>query len=184
MPGINNIDTILTSRLQKKDADAFAILFKKYYVQLCRYAFIFLKESNASEEVVMNLFTDIWDNVDYLDHVKSLKSYLYRSVRNRCLNWIRDNHKTEEITESISSLLYYDNSPTELKELNILIEEAISSLPDRCRTVFISSRYNDMTNKEIANYLNISAKTVEAQITKALKIIRNHIYISNNDKEQ
>lgn len=175
MNKLDSIDEILLERFRKGDEEAFGILFRRYYVKLCSYSSLFVKEKEASEEIVMNLFVSLWENRASLGTIKSPGSYLFRSVRNRCMNWLRDSKESMNIDDCIMELVECDNSSIELQELNHFIEEAILSLPERCRTVFLNSRVRNLTHKEIARQMNISTKTVEAQITKALSTIRRYI---------
>lgn len=172
---LDTLDNILLSRIKKDDEDAFALLFRQYYVQLCRYAMLFVGEKYASEEIVMNLFTSIWENRDKLNNVKSLRPYLFRSIKNRCLNWFRDRDDNIRLDDTLLGLLTYENSSLEIDELNKFVEEAIMSLPDRCKDVFLMSKQENMKHKEIAKKMNISTKTVESQITKALRRIREYL---------
>ena len=175
MSRLDSIDEILLERIGKGDEDAFGILFRRYYVRLCRYAVLFVKEKEASEEIIMNLFVWLWENRSGLGNVKSPGSYLFRSVRNRCINWLRDARESLNIDECLKELVSCDDSSIELQELNRFIEEAVLSLPERCRMVFTFSRMENMSHKEIASRMNISTKTVEAQITKALGVIRRYV---------
>lgn len=175
MSRLNSVDEILLERFEKGDEEAFGFLFRRYYVKLCTYSSLFVKEKETAEEIVMNLFVSLWENRESLGRVKSPEQYLFRSVRNRCLNWLRDSRTALNIDDCIQDLVECDNSSIEVRELNRFIEEAILSLPERCRMVFVNSRINHLRHKEIARAMNISTKTVEAQITKALSIIRKYI---------
>lgn len=169
-------DRLLLELLKKDDEKAFSLLFESYYVPLCRYARLILKSEQSAEEVVMNVFIYIWENRTRIGIKSSLCAYLFRSVRNRCINYLRDNDPSVYLSDVMVELLCSEeNRDMEVEELNHFIEEAILSLPDKCRDVFLKSRNEEMSNREIAEQLNISVKTVEAQITKALKTIRSYI---------
>ena len=165
-------DRLLLELLKKDDEKAFSLLFESYYVPLCRYARLILKSEQSAEEVVMNVF---WENRTRIGIKSSLCAYLFRSVRNRCINYLRDNDPSVYLSDVMVELCSEENRDMEVEELNHFIEEAILSLPDKCRDVFLKSRNEEMSNREIAEQLNISVKTVEAQITKALKTIRSYI---------
>ena len=167
-------DRLLLELLKKDDEKAFSLLFESYYVPLCRYARLILKSEQPAEEVVMNVFIYIWENRARIGIKSSLCAYLFRSVRNRCINYLRDNDPSVYLSDVMVELCSEENRDMEVEELNF-IEEAILSLPDKCRDVFLKSRNEEMSNREIAEQLNISVKTVEAQITKALKAIRSYI---------
>ena len=162
-------DRLLLELLKKDDEKVFSHLFESYYVPLCRYARLILKSEQPAEEVVMNVFIYIWENRTRIEIKSSLCAYLFRSVRNRCINYLRDNAPSVYLSDAMVELCCEENRDMEV------IEEAILSLPDKCRDVFLKSRNEEMSNREIAEQLNISVKTVEAQITKALKAIRSYI---------
>lgn len=168
-------DRLLLELLKKDDEKVFSHLFESYYVPLCRYARLILKSEQPAEEVVMNVFIYIWENRTRIEIKSSLCAYLFRSVRNRCINYLRDNAPSGYLSDAMVELCCEENRDMEVEELNRFIEEAILSLPDKCRDVFLKSRNEEMSNREIAEQLNISVKTVEAQITKALKAIRSYI---------
>lgn len=168
-------DIFLLKRIGENDKEAFKCLFDTYFVPLCRFVRTFVNDCSVAEDIVMDIFTTVWEKRNELEIDVSWKAYLFRSARNRALNYIRDNERFV----SVSDWSFYDitetDHPYELAELERLIREAVSSLPDHCREVFRKSRFEHHTNKEIATTLNISVKYVEAQITKALKLIRKYL---------
>lgn len=168
-------DIILFEMLRDGSEHAFKRLFDKFYVPLCRYMFLFVKNEQDVEEMALDIFEYIWENRKEFEIKTTFKSYIFQAGRNRCLNFIRDKKEIYDINEEVMSLTYEDSNRMEVLELNKLIEEAVCQLPDKCKEVFIKSRFSQKSNKEIAEDLNISVKTVEAQITKALKIIRKYI---------
>ena len=133
----------------------------------------YLDNFAEAEELALDIFTYLWENREQVDIRLSFKAYLFQAARNRCFNALRDRKQTTTLDENLHETLQYKEYPTlEIEELNKLIQEAICTLPDRCREVFLKSRQEQMANQEIADDMNISVKTVEAQITKALKIIK------------
>lgn len=119
---------------------------------------------------------NIWENRQNFEIKQTLKAYLFQAARNKSFTYIRDKKipvYLEEM-EGMEIVQNYD-SELELQELHHLIEEAVSLLPDKCREIFRKSREENLTNKEIAGQLHISEKTVEGQITIALKKIRIHL---------
>lgn len=167
-------DVLLLKLLQTKDKHALKYLFDTYFESLCRYMYIYLKNEEDAQEIALDIFMYLWENSERIEIRLSFKAYLFQAARNRCLNALR-NKKTTIALDEISE---YDHLPTdisstlEVDELNHLIEEAILSLPDKCQEVFVKSRKEFLTNQEIADSMEISVKTVEAQITKALKRIK------------
>lgn len=150
--------------------------FRKYYQSLCNYANSILKEMDEAEEVVQNLFLSIWEKRSDLEISISLKSYLYRAVHNHCLNRIKHLKVREEYQQyavNFYDASYESVSQTVMKnELETKIEEAIKKLPEQCRLIFRMSRFEELKYHEIAEQLELSPKTVENQIGKALKILR------------
>jgi RNA polymerase sigma-70 factor (ECF subfamily) len=172
----SNFDDISISRLLKQsDRVAFKCLFDSHFISLCRFADTFVKNHEDSEEIVLDVFTSIWEKREELIILTSWKSYLFQSVRNRALNFIRDNNRYIPTSDwSLFEKAEEDNA-LELNELEHFIEEAVCSLPDRCRDIFMKSRMENRTNKEIAEELNVSVKNVEAYITKALKLVKKYL---------
>jgi RNA polymerase sigma-70 factor, ECF subfamily len=165
--------------IQSGNESAFEMIFRAYYQPLCRYAYSFLEDKEESEEVVQSAFITIWEKRKSLDIQISLKSYLYRMVRNACLNVIKHEkikqqhvaHElavTEPTYESVSQKVY-------ASELEVKITEAMKVLPEQCRLVFQLSRFEELKYQEIADQLQISVKTVENHMGKALKIMREQL---------
>jgi len=168
-------DIFLLRRIKEDDETAFKYLFETYYVSLYRLAFFYIKKDMVAEEITLDVFTAFWEKRKTIEIQISIKAYLITSTRNRSMNYIRDNksiYTTDDLSLLDSTIEEYS---LEMKELEQLIDAAISSLPDKCKQVFIKSRTENLTNREIASQMNITTKTVEAQITKALKHIREHL---------
>ncbi|MFC2152382.1 RNA polymerase sigma-70 factor [Bacteroidota bacterium] len=156
----------------------FEKLFNAYYSNLCAYANNFLKDVDASEEVVQEVLFKLWTNKDSIIITSSVKSYLFRAVRNASLNVlkhinIREDYKVQHENERDDELSSEDEMI--VSELDQKIREAIDQLPIERKKVFILSRYDGLKYKEIAEKLNISVSTVENQIVKALKFLREEL---------
>lgn len=165
--------------IQSGNESAFEMIFRSYYQPLCRYAYSFLEDKEEAEEVVQSAFITIWEKRKSMDIQTSLKSYLYRMVRNACLNVIKhekikQQHVTHELAvtettyESVTQKVY-------ATELELKISEAMKTLPEQCRLVFQLSRFEELKYQEIADQLQISVKTVENHMGKALKIMREQL---------
>ena len=154
----------------------FEQLFKTYFKPLVNFANKFLNDIDQSKEIVHDVFVRVWEKRQEMDKDNSVKSYIYRSVNNRCLNYIRDNKKfvNPEITAEKS---YSDNIVENLNaiEIQAIIDRTLNSLPERSKKIFIMSRYENLKYAEIAEKLGISIKTVEANISKALKELRKNL---------
>ncbi len=155
----------------------YEIIFRQYYQGLCNYANMFLKDLDNAEEIVQNVFVKLWEKKDEINLDISLKSYLYKAVYNASLNEIKHQKIKENYvymqtnTESTIEPLSLHN----LKELEKNIEKALNNLPEQCRLIFKMSRFEDLKYREIANVLNISPKTVENQMGKALRMMRENL---------
>mgnify|MGYP003393879039 CR=1 FL=1 len=149
-----------------------------HYKMLCNAANKILNDKDASEDVVQDVFLKFWSKRENINIIESVKSYLYRATINTSLNHLERNKKiirlqnTDLSNESISikagEELYH-------KELKGKIDEAINQLPPKCKVVFVLSRYEGMKYQQIADHLDISIKTVENQMGKALKMLRERL---------
>ena len=171
-----NRELTYTANLDKKEIEK---LFKSYFGPLCSFAGKYVKDHDSAKEIVHDVFINLWEKRDALHMKTSLKSYLFKSVHNRCLNYLRDQKKFDknELGEdnigSYGSVDYNDH--LEEAELQQKINVALNSLPEKCREIFILSRFEELKYKEIAVRLNVSVKTVETQMSKALKILREEL---------
>lgn len=159
----------------------FELAFKHYYSRLCHYASKFIDEDFVSEDIVQEIFSNLWEKQFDLGSEIILKAYLFRSVHNRCLNYIHYKKITDKHHEiihdklAVMELEYYNSehgTAKSLFEMEIKIEDLIIGLPDQCRNVFELSRQKGLKNREIAAELNISVSVVEKHISKALKVMR------------
>jgi len=173
------LDKQVLETLQLGNESAFEMIFKTYYQPLCRYAYSFLQDKEEAEEVVQSSFINVWEKRNSIAIETSLKSYLYRMVRNACLNVIKHDkikqqhvaHElavTEATYESVAQKVY-------ATELESKITEAIKTLPEQCRIVFQLSRFEELKYQEIADQLQISVKTVENHMGKALRLMREQL---------
>ncbi len=172
----NSDDILLLKLIKQGDQIAFRHLFYQYADSLERFITYYIHGREKSQDLVLDIFTYIWENRQNFEIKLTLKAYLFQAARNKSFTYIRDKKipvYLEEM-EGMEIVQNYD-SELELQELHHLIEEAVSLLPDKCREIFRKSREENLTNKEIAGQLHISEKTVEGQITIALKKIRIHL---------
>ncbi len=163
-------------RTRNDDISAFEMLFRKYYPLLVRYSCTFTHDMDAAEEIVQDFFFNFWKNRKEINIKFSVKSYFYRSVRNNTLKYlealeVRRKYATSVI-EGAREAPGYEQSDVELSELHELIEETLEQMPERCSTIFRMSRFGGLKYEEIAGELSVSVKTVEANMGKALKMLR------------
>lgn len=171
----NTDDVFLLKLIKSGDREAFKYLFDQYFASLCRFVKVYVSEKQIAEEIALDVFVAIWEKRETITIRISWKSYLFQSARNRALNYIRDHERFVNISDwSFYDKAIVDNT-VEIQELELLIQEAVYSLPERVREIFEKSRVENLTNKKIAEELNISVKNVEAHITKALKLIKKYL---------
>lgn len=162
----------LLERLQKGDHAAFERIYYHYSSQLYLSAYNLFRDKQICEDLVQDLFVHIWQKRKSL-RIGSLKPYLYKSIRNRVLMVIRSGKAQPDpaVLKHLARTFLPDDALAE-KEINLILDESVRKLPRRCREVFQLSRNERLSNKEIALRLNISVKTVEAQIGIALRRLR------------
>lgn len=170
-------DRELQNRLRRGDQGAFDTIFRAHYAGLVGVAERMVREREAAEEVVQDVFLEIWRRRDTLVIEETLRAYLYRATRNRALNRIRRQQlerKSQHLLEATSSVAPTSEGAAE-REIDDAVREAVASLPDRCREVFELSRGSGLKYTEIAAAMGISVKTVEAQMGKALRLLRERL---------
>ncbi len=150
-------------------------LFQEYYAWLCRVVYRIIPDGAVAEDLVQDLFLGLWKRRDNLEIRISLKAYLRRSAVNKSLNYIRDRRlqfEDDSHYENVASKLQGVEAQMAAAEMQQKIDRSIDGLPERCRIVFVLSRFEEMSYQEIADHLDISIKTVENQVSRALKQLR------------
>jgi RNA polymerase sigma-70 factor, ECF subfamily len=160
----------------------FEALFHTYYTVLCRFSFRIVKDKDIAEDVVQTCFVNLWKKREETVLQSSFKSYLFRSVYNRSINeYARaKKYKNEDVSVLNEAPASNNEDPLlvlQAEDTQKKIDQAIAAMPDGCRTVFLMSREEQLSYKEIAELLEISVKTVENQLGKALRILREHLFI-------
>ena len=155
------------------------MLFKSHYQNLCAYAYLFLKDADVSEDTVQEVFYKLWKNREKISVDSSVKSYLFRAVRNGCMNVLEHIKVKEGYVDSTAHGLEGDQHTSVdqaiVNELEQKIKETIDLLPTERRKIFMMSRYEGLKYREIAEELDISVKTVENQMYKALGFMRENL---------
>jgi len=155
---------------------AIEAMFQQYYNYVCHAIYNIIKDRVQVEDIAQEVFYEFWKKKENIKISTSLKAYLRRSSVNKALNFIRDQKVKFDDEEKINELDMAESSNAqdqmEYGELQEVVNNAIENLPEKCRIVFSLSRFEGLTYKEIAAELSISTKTVENQISKALKILR------------
>ena len=154
------------------DPVQFEMAYKQYFASLVGFAYQYVEDSEISEDIVQEMFGKLWDKSETVDIRTNLKSYLFGAVRNACLNHLRHqkvvaSHESERGEERVHQLNFM-----EMDELQEKVNEALAQLPEKRRQIFELSRFQDKKYHEIAAELDVSIKTVETQMSRALKVMR------------
>lgn len=169
---MNSKDQILFEEWQQGDDSAFDILFRKYYKPLCYVAGIKTGDIHQAEDIVQELFTDILQAKEKIKIKLGVDKYLYGALFYKCHHFLKNRVKSpslDEISFESNDFSTIPSDKLEEIELEANIYNAISNLPEKCRQVFILSRFENKKYREIAEMLDISIKTVETHMSSALK---------------
>ncbi len=150
----------------------FEKLFREYFTPLVWYAMKYVKDQDTAREIVHSVFVALWEKSDTIDFSKPVKPYLYTSVSNRSVNYLRDHKKFTGEEKIDPSGFTEDSDSLETRETEEIIYAAIASLPEKTKEIFEMSRFEHKKYHEIAETLGISVKTVEARMSEALRILR------------
>jgi RNA polymerase sigma-70 factor, ECF subfamily len=158
------------------DEAAYESLFRSNFKGLCFFAQKYVKDFETAKEIVQDAFVILWEKREGMDVNRSVKSFLTITIHHKCLNYLRDNRKFNSQLMSLENLVQPDGykQSDKLIELELMddIEKAINKLPEKCRQIFLMSRNENLKYQGIADKLGISVKTVETQMSKALKHMR------------
>ncbi|MEJ2004870.1 MAG: RNA polymerase sigma-70 factor [Cyclobacteriaceae bacterium] len=165
---------MISERIKNGDRAAFEELFHTYYASLCRFAFKYVRDTDEAEEIVQDTYVNFWNRRNEIKIEASLKSYLFTAVRNKCLNHIKHDGVVREhaqfVLETHSESDHNDSMVTD--ELASRIKAAVESMPEQRKRIFRMSRDEGLRYREIADHLQISVKTVENHMGKALQYLR------------
>lgn len=169
-------DKLILEHLKNSNQGVFEMVFKYYYSGLVIYADQIIKNIPISEDIVQSVFLKLWETRESLD-IRSFRSYFIQCVKNKCIDHLRScavkNKFSQELMDD--SQVEMQEDLWTLMELDELINQAIDKLPPRCREIFLMSRTENLKIVEIAEKLRLSARTVETQISKALKVLRTEL---------
>ena len=172
---MESTETGTTIAIEKDWQLQFEEVFKAHFKSLHSYAYTIVKDDIMAEEMVQNVFYKLWEKKGQIEVTQSVTAYLYRSVYNESLNYlkhlkVREAHQTYIKHKAAD----YNNAAEhiKLKDLKQNLDRALSELPEQCRTVFQMSRFEELKYQEIADRLGISIKTVENHMGKALRLLR------------
>lgn len=177
MKDYHNNEILITS-LSNGDEDAYNFLIDTYHNKLCVYANSLIKNLYSAEDIVQNVFIKVWEQRTRLKPERSLKSFLYKAVYNEFIDLYRKNQSLLSLEkayhEALNAIVLEEDSESLQRMVNVINNE-IENLPTKCKEVFVLSKKEGLTNIEIAEHLEVSVKTVEAQITKAFSILRSSL---------
>lgn len=168
----------------KSDATIFSKVFTDYRQRFVLFANTYLRDKSLAEDVVMDSFMYYWEKRDSLATDSNIPAYILTVVKHKCLNHLRSkiirvkvekgliDHNERILKTNIEMLEVFDPHELFSEEIQMLVNEAISALPNRTRDIFLRSRYQNQNYKEIADDLNITVKSVEFEVSKAMKVLR------------
>jgi RNA polymerase sigma-70 factor (ECF subfamily) len=169
-------------RFKNGDELAFEKIFKSNYNQLVGFCNQFIADKDKAQSLTQEAFINLWINREKVESLNGIRSFLYTYAKSVCLNYLRHKKVVSKYEDSLllrkeedlnrEVLESFDFNSLEFTELETLIQQAINELPEKCRQVFMMSRFDGKMNKEISDELNISVKAVEANMTRALKMLR------------
>lgn len=174
-PVTTGMDNGHTTILNTNTTVLFEKVFKENFKNLHAYACSILKDRDDAEEMVQNVFYKLWEKKEKIDELQSVQAYLYRSVYNECMNFVK--HEKVKASYEAHAVHHGDvagraHDTASAKELEHRLQQAMNDLPEQCRTIFQMSRFEELKYREIADKMGLSVKTIENQMGKALKILR------------
>ena len=171
----------LIQEISRKDSEvALKLLYRHYFDKLMRFISIYIKSNQTSEEIISDVFLTIWQNRKSLQEIKNFNAYIYTIARNLSIDYLRAKKMDFEHLSEIPLDVYFrtDTTPEDeliTKEFAKTLDDAINSLPNQCKIAFKLIREDNLKYKDAAEILNITVKTLEAHITKAIKELRTAI---------
>lgn len=173
MLDISITDERLIAAIGKGDYTSYNKLFVRYYSRLCYYVYRLLMDKEDAEDVVQDLFLTLWNNRRKIEIEGNVSGYLYKMAKNLALNHIRTKANYRSLLENQEDTLsYYEEDSLESEEFRIILYDCINRLPGRCKEVLLLHRVKGLKQKEIADQLSISIKTIKNQIWSSLQRLK------------
>ncbi len=172
---------------ENRNSVVFSKIYMHYFPRLLRFARFYVLSEEESENIVQDIFADIWTNMNVFDSIHNIDAYLFTVVKNKCVDYLRNQvsfhekkHKLQdidgkELAFKLYSLQQMDENLLSADDVERLLNDAIEKLPERCREVFLLSRMEGLKNREIAERLQVSVSTVENQMTIALRKLKTEL---------
>ena len=167
-------DDLILVRIKKRDKEAFRYLYEFYFTKMVLFAESYLYDEEEARDLVQDLFFHLWDHASSLHVSSSIKAYLFTSVRNRCLNVLRDRKIRDEHNDKLFEAQLFSGTEDVVidEEVQQRLQEALDSLPDKCREIILLKVVEGKKNKEIAEHLDIAETTVKTQVQRAYRMLR------------
>ncbi|SFT14518.1 RNA polymerase sigma-70 factor, ECF subfamily [Zhouia amylolytica] len=169
---------ILKRELEKGNQRALTFLIDTYHQPLCVYIYSLSNDYEGAQDIVQNVFIKVWTDRQKLGRVKSLKNFLYKSVYNGFIDqWRKDKRMLAIESKHLENLneIIEDSNEDLLKIKIAMVRHEIDNLPEKCKETFLLSKQEGLTNIEIANFMNVSIRTVESQINKAYRLLKQRL---------
>jgi len=175
---VREFEQITVKALKEGSIDAFDVCFRRFYSPLIAFACSRINDKDIAEEIVQNVFAELWERRESIPLATEIKQYLFSVVKNDCNDFARHLKVEKKYLDYLSkhqeeSSAFFDVLVDE--EFQRLVNEVYNSLPEQCRKIFYMSRLEEMSYKAISEKLDISIKTVENQVGKALRLVRQHL---------
>jgi RNA polymerase sigma-70 factor (ECF subfamily) len=173
----NDNETMLLENIMAGDEHAFEIAFLKYYTPLCKYVWKYVRSEDTAQEIVQEVFAVVWETRAKLDPEGHLRGLLYQMARNKALNYLKHQKVVEGYKVQVrngNENPYYELAESGDSEQKLFhaVQDAVEDLPPKARRIFRLNRQEGLTYREIAGYLDISIKTVESQMIRSLRLLR------------
>lgn len=166
-------DEKLIENIRRSDYLSYNELFMRYYGRLCQYVYGILQDKEDAEDIVQELFLNLWENKEKIDVRENASAYIYKTARNLSLNHIRSSTNYRNLLgKQECDNGYYEENPMELKEFRTTLYDCINKLPSRSKEILLLHRVNGLKQKEIAEKLNITVKTIKNQIWISLQKLK------------
>ena len=177
-PKLQFNDEELLLKLKAGNTDAFSVVYNQYWESLSVVAYKVVKDHNIAQDLVQDVFVDLWQK-RHKKIINNLEGYLYQSIKYRVFKYIRESKKTPEYLDKFNSFIIDNSLENDIafKDLQYSIQISLQSLPEKCRKIFVLSRMENKSHQEIADFFEISPKTVENQIGRALRHLKQAIYV-------
>lgn len=181
-----SIGTEISKRIRENDEKAFEIVFHAWYASLIRFCNEYVLEIETARNIAQSVYMKLWERRHLIDENASLKAFIYTMARNECISYLKHlkaearffKNTTARFADQMhayDALTELDFARIDLEKIEEIVDDTIAGLPERCREIFQMSRYQNLKNREIAEQLGITVKAVEANLTRAIKTLKENL---------